>query len=686
MVSRKRKRPAPVPATERRSQEVLHQQLRIPSLHTEDISLRVDSEIHQPQETPSSLAKTTPLSPRTDGAGQQRRRLPSQFHARTRNTRHNGDSEQEQRTQAHLENIDHNDPKPIHPSGNNLISLSNAREMNLSSWDEVREYSSQMDAVQIASTPVLPSDPMRLPLCRLGMQGEITQDDPGDTRRQTLPVAQRLATEADFHAEINGSQHQSHSQALHPTCKQHTQPACSDLGRFKSPEVASIHSPRSGALLSSSPFLKGGRPRFTLDSQVELERRGPVPERASPPNDSGRGSSLRLGSVDTAFDMGKYAEASGLSLSVDEHTTEQRSDRVISGSSSFLSASALSKYPGHLHMHTMAQPSKLLETRQGCFHLGRADAPRPGTEATRCQTQKTGNRVQTDRVICRNPAQHRNGPQLNSGCAKSPMFKERRDLALQNIRNATTPDAEMILPRDSQAAGPTMAESSIGAPTGVNVPIFVPISDGGSLTETDLLSFLSPMTGYLDERIVDLSMYNNAASTDRGRWIDSIQGTPTSRPGPIMLGQSVLETPIPRKHYLPNALQSIPKRFRPSQANEFVMARGRVDPRVISTCTNPTREDNFVSIPPLSPMPCLFGQPGRPFISANASNNPTDRYYTSPGLDLAMNRRTSPSSIFIPTSGCTIDFPEAMLPNTTPGPTGSGQRPFPPFSEASAGL
>ena len=58
-------------------------------------------------------------------------------------------------------------------------------------------------------------------------------------------------------------------------------------------------------------------------------------------------------------------------------------------------------------------------------------------------------------------------------------------------------------------------ESSQSVNTGANTSLFIPTSQAHAPTETDFLSKFSPMEGCLDERAMDLSIYNNAAQTEQ---------------------------------------------------------------------------------------------------------------------------------------------------------------------------
>ncbi|KIW26017.1 uncharacterized protein PV07_09146 [Cladophialophora immunda] len=463
--------------------------LRVPSLRTEEISLRIGSNLHQTQTTPSVVVRKEPIHTaeraihelvpsdkvwdrkETGKTGKETRGTSS-------DSTHSYACEPRTGRTADLNSADRN----------NLITLDEVVALGLTSWDKVRGH-----AGLGVNTSVSIANSSRKEKNSLGTQVDVHWKHashqeaealaiPGSSREQLHMQASRPDLPDIIRRVIavglikDGSGQNSYPapfpepvlHACHPPGPSHS---LVDESIPVAPEATYKYDVAIDAELPSHP-------QFTLDDQVKLEQT--VEELEQESQQVGESSSA--------------ADNSGQSDTVD---------------SPWCSRSISTSAVGVVNDRALSKSPYIFSSSEDESHARHNPATRTAGNLTNCVT--TEQKLQAEEI-----ATHMT---TEAGFM----------LASQGVEAQL--DAVPIIDKElysrhgisSTWVGPERPESALrffgsptSIPTTVNTSIFIPLPADRDHSETDFLSEFSPMEGRLDERLVDISLYNNASKTDPG--------------------------------------------------------------------------------------------------------------------------------------------------------------------------
>ena len=565
----KRKRAAPQASAEREGHDKMRPLRRAPSLRTEDISIRVGSNIHRTQTTPSIFARKGSTQPT---GGQTAQWLPV---AEPPNN-----SRQDTGSQApddcgpkleehgfHTRNGSATGPTPTIKA--NLVPLKEAVELSLSSWDMVREHSSKSRSRTDAPSSLLPSDPSFLEelRCNLGVDpGSIHSQDNGtftrllDPHEHSTPQNARPKLPLIFQSVIgitdNTELVAGQESALPPFQQRDARQDSSILRTTPRPDAQGAQLPGLSFHDIPGSARTARRPRFALDAQIDLEHTVELMERQTYRRD---GSVLSTSKVhqglpadDAQFshDIDTSAKSNRLDMNFHKltnlspgqagprtlrHTLETNRDR--------------STYASHTpHVTTYLSPA-LDDTRGQKNHHGQV------THVTNYPTFAAPSDVPVDNDAWTKFAFPAKLSEMNDSFQRAASHLRAKAGRAHQLVPSSTDDFSSVSGDNSSfdidAHNTDLMtdpfESSRSIPTGVNTSLFIRSSRDSELTETDFLSRLSPMEGCLDERLVDLSVYNNAARTEHSFWTAPGLGAHLPRPSASASTDAMLKPLVPAK-------------------------------------------------------------------------------------------------------------------------------------------
>ncbi|KAJ9605484.1 hypothetical protein H2200_010141 [Cladophialophora chaetospira] len=510
VTSLKRKRTNPEDGASRKIHRTIQPGPPVPSLQTEDISVRVGSNIHRTQTTPSIFARKdstqSPGSPTPDPMLVDKADNEPRTRAGGTNTPEDSSPRfQEQAFVARDESA-----TGLAPAATaRLVPLEEAVELRLSSWDKVRDYSTQDTT---SSAPMLPSDPSFL--SSLECDGGV---DPGSIASQENKEAVAISFPHGYPSR------QPSSPTLPniiqrgidvgvveaaPTKGSPPHVQCRDLYQ-RSPIATQITSPIAGSARLSEPRLHKSfvlpsietSPRFTLDAQIELEREVAALERQADHDGSsdlinpsdGLTTSLNAAPSSRGFNTSEERSHSGWipqNISCTPHDTranpQKLRDNRVTGSS----------------RRTPSRPppsTKHLSTVLGLSH----DSKKPYSHATSAGDNSaftSGSNVLDNEGWMKFvfPDNHH---EVQGGFKFAANHIQSEPGPARHIAPSTTDE-----PLSADGPGPSFyigqrhhdslsenSNSTESIHTGANTSLFIPPSQNGEPTETDFVSHFSPM-------------------------------------------------------------------------------------------------------------------------------------------------------------------------------------------------
>ncbi|OAL23260.1 hypothetical protein AYO22_06310 [Fonsecaea multimorphosa] len=540
--------------------------LDVPSLRTEEISLRIGSNIHQTQTTPSIVVCKEPIHPAERAMDEL---VPPENRWGKKATGNTGDEARKgssDKNQARACGPSRGATAPLDsPNEHNLIGLNEAVALGLTSWDKVRVFALS------------------------GIQRSVSISSASSTRTSPNP----LGTEVDVHRK-QGLCQQDEALAISDGSYGHISPQVSTpvLPDIIHRVIAvGILKDRPGQKLSPSSFLEpalhpdhtltpsrslaeesipvtsdvtykydvalGGQvaphPQFTLDDQVKLERTVKELEWESQQARESSPAADKMGHNDTIDSL-------WFPNNISTSDVGFASDSDLSGFASVFSSNE-NEFPSHHHPVTRAtgvytkcitkeQQSRpeevpnLITSETGCFLNpdGVGKAPlwltdcRPGGPLALRKGEQVDQTSASQRPVTSNTRQ--NIDMDNEAWMRYVFpgnFDQTQDVfhfqggAVPPKSINSWPDANLTINKPScsrhdisgawverkrSGSAPRVIDSPNSIPTAVNTPIFVPTLPYRDHSETDFLSQLSPMEGHFDERLRDISLYNNAPETD----------------------------------------------------------------------------------------------------------------------------------------------------------------------------
>ena len=515
---------------------------QVTSLHTEDISVRVGSNIHRTQTTPSNMAgKEFPLickSVTTQHNSQKLAQEETGINFRDSRALKERDQGIQART---LEDITMSTDEPEHAPEDNLIPLDWAVDLDLSSWDMVRERSSRSKSLRTSSTEGLPSIPQSFATeTGVGERFNVSHRNNTATMRPSalgkspkrslspiLPaIVQRgvaiglSGDEAGIRRSLSPFGHQvlfsNHTWSQRPT----------------TPSRNMMYPPMPEDSNIDVRCTADSNQRFTLEEQVELERavrdleHGKQQARAFTlaveskrpdrprnkirpglfhkqppplPGDETLSSSLQRECRYNGIGSG------GIRSSAYRQDSAKRKATHISEDFS-LFAPLRRHLPGDI-----ANAATTVPAEEHLLHL--AGDPEDDESVVALSSVSNGNDAWMKFVFPDEFQKVQDDFQVGSGHVQPVSGLSR----LQADTSITEPfyGSGGSTSFDSRLSYPSSIAPLASIPTAANTSLFIPSPTSGLASETDFLSDLSPMEGCIDERLQDKSIYNNAPRTER---------------------------------------------------------------------------------------------------------------------------------------------------------------------------
>ena len=618
VTSLKRKHAEPEAITSGLMQPIRRAARQMSSLRTEDISVRVGSNIHRTQTTPSMLGIQGSAKPREETSDGLMHPPAAPGRSGTSDTASNKSRHSKRRS-----------PEPVlasqvvrtttfeSPNGASLVSLNEAVDLHLDSWDRVRTHSSYSRSQTNDSIAMLPSDPgFVLPSGSHGTghgssvsqnrnrlaESAFTRDH---SQRQSSTVSTPSIIERGLAVGV-----------LELEAGQSSGPARLRQGSYRLPSTPrlrmsentqSVLSPQLPSPSVFVPTVTETSPRYTLEEQVDLEQRVEELEHiASNGANGGRRISGRHSPLPT-----RYSPV----LSRQSHSGDDQKAH----STRKINRPALAPVPkpaaDNEAWMKFVFPDEERENRN-IFEI----------DATHLRNQR----------VTQRPAKSINSGLLSDQAGSS---------SLQVRSNCLRSESRRV-------------ESSQSVKTGANASLFIPVSQTHAPTETDFLSMFSPMEGCLDERAMNLSEYNNAAQTEHSFWGTSELEPQRSRPSPIAAADAYDRPRVPAKRPAQSFLEKDPATSRKRRTYEPVPPQQR--PSLSGFGSSIKAMHGSLKIPairdrPLARSPPLFllpqdltTDPIWPSAQIRSTAGPRS-------LNSVAERTDSPVSIFIPSDGLAVE-------------------------------
>ena len=426
----------------------------------------------------------------------------------------------------------------------NLVSLGEAIGLGLSSWDMVREHSSRPGYQASASTPLLPSDPdFLLPqsggysaLFERDMSSEyIGRSTTGRPREHLSDQASKMALRNTLWGESAIGQVEIPTEKMSsssPILREDTSPTPLDPVHSTSRVAKQIPSPQLPCRPSKLPVLRAANPRFTLEKQVESEYTKKLEHQTI----ENEGSALG-GTREELYLAEKASKPSPRWLvtprgQIASNSPDQNLPPTLPPIQFLLQpphCSSDSETSHRAHPTQVAQiarypPTSTTRKQDGAARRCQAEVRERKSSLESNRKTWIDNEAWMKFVF---PDDHRN--------SHHPIQFEKSDVRhnLSGVHHQNNspfdeplqiPDSTSGFEIDTRSLFSTREPraSSQSMQTGANRSIFIPSPTRLTSTETNLLSHFSPMEGYLDERTIEVSIYNNAPTTEPSLFTPSV--------------------------------------------------------------------------------------------------------------------------------------------------------------------
>ena len=630
---------------------------QVPSVRTEDISVRVGSNIHRTQTTPSNCAgkgstqlpenhliESAPLASSRDELGSADTGLK---------TSENGNrSFWEKATAGQTMSASDSGPQ----KETCLIPLNRAIDLNLSSWDMIREHSSRSGSQTNARVSILPSDPSFLsPLdgefgmvVKCNLSPEVNTNDEAAILQDyaSVSITQNIVQRGIAVGVLETAAEEQPTSP--PFIQQDVYQKLSSPVRTKHAKL--VQSPTLPSLDAAVSNLIERSPRFTLESQVELERTVQGLENRA--NSSGNVA---------------FAPPPG-----DRHVRLADEAQALPGVSAFHRGLG-PQSTDHRFSPILASKMDVLQTSSGLSLPTRHSS----SVSLRCHNQDDGQTLPNstcNKVLTPTP---------NATIENDTWMKFVFPDDFRKVQHGFQFDNSHLQHKPKRARGPAKSftnelisvqggsgslrdreHSSYSNHTGANTSLFIPSQQNCDPSETDFLSYLSPMEGCLDERVVDVSVYNNPARTEHSSWTTSAQNPQRSRLSGIPSEELRPKLLVPAKRTASHLLERETANPRLRHIYESATSPVFSDDRSSNHSTGAMQRSAGRHISRKSP---IFRTPQRSAVTYSTNRVETMQARvqdysarSEQSLGPTFDRRRSPASIFIPSDGLAAESSSAV--------------------------
>ncbi len=692
--SLKRKRKALVARAGREEHDTMRPLRRAPSLRTEDISVRVGSNIHRTQTTPSIFARKGSTQPPGDHTAEWMPVGETLDESRKYAGPQAPDNSVSRFEQDNVDSRNGGASGPTPTIETNLVPLSEAVELRLSSWDMVRDHSSKSRSQTDASSSLLPSDPSFLS----HLQGNLSVDSgsvasqldktitgisiPHEHSTPTLPPISRRETRVGASELAEGQK-----SSLPPSRQRDAPQNSSILGRTISSSEKSAQLPRPTFSNIAGPFRTESSPRFTLDAQMELEDTAQLLERHSKEDRELPTDSAQSPREFDAFTRVIRSDTNPRQLTnLPAGHNGPRILRDTLGSSRSRSTHASLSPHMKTHLSTALNTNRGYNNRHGQV-----------THATNYPAFAASPNAPIDNdawmkfVFPADSIEVQDSFQF-AASHNPPKVVRARHMApssTNGLRSVAREDSSYRFGSQHPKVMSDPFESPRSIPIGANTSLFIPSSQHDEPTETDFLSHLSPMEGCLDERLVDVSVYNNAAKTEHSFWTAPGPESYLPRPSPNTSTSAMLKPLVPAKRLAIHPEEAATSGPQRRHVHESAPSPQQLSPWSFNISTQ-ARQGSARSSKEQRPTAArtLHRSPIRSGINKfDAIRTPTRNYWVGgePAFAPSTSAEKSPASVFIPSDRVSAG---ASLSHSTGGAAASinsdtHRSSLPPLSDVS---